>query len=77
MLMSSGWVPTQQRKYKRNRELEQPTGIAWYADEQRKNGSNESFKRTGNVTITDYSGGSATEANNSLQIPRKLAPGEW
>jgi hypothetical protein len=40
------------------------------------NEDNYNTKFRSDRTITDYSGRSATEADNSLQIPRKLARGE-
>ena len=56
MLMTSGWVPTQQRNYKKQQRIGTTNWQHKYAEEQGKNGSNESFKRTDNATITDYSG---------------------
>ena len=60
-----------------SRDVVQPTGSTWYADEQGKNGSTGSLKRTDSATTTDYGGWTATKANNSLQIPGKLVTGEW
>ena len=59
-----------------SRDVVQPTGSAWYADEQGKNGRTGSLERTDSATTTDYGGWTTTKANNSLQIPGKLVTGE-